>query len=348
MSSGQLASVAAAAAATVVWTSAARAAEISSSELVASISPVRSVVPVGEPVWVDFLLANTGAEPVTLTVPGTTPAEATNEAVGLPIEHVFSGAGFRGVSISREANEPLGERVVRPVAEAPVVTLEPGGLIGRRVDLLALYPPLRQPGVYYLQWFPYNAQLTSNRVKLRIAQLQQAVLETDLGKITIRFHYETAPRHVENFLELAAGGFYDGKTFHRVLPGTLIQGGCPRGDGSGVRPDGKTLKAEFSDLPHRLGTVSMARKADDPDSASCQFFICLMRIPEFDERYTVFGEVVGEESFEALRRFNDLETDRYDRPYQPIKIVSVFVEPTPAGVRPLDVDSPPALANPAP
>lgn len=302
----------------------------------ATIAPVRRVVPLGSPVLVDFAITNNSFDPVTLTVSGTTAPEPGDVPVGLPVEHIFSATGARGPQISRDTAEDIGQSVSRPTDIAPAITLASGGMIGRRVDLADLYAGLRQPGIYTVQWSPYDGSLVSNRIRIEIAQLQQAVLETSLGKLTLRFHYEIAPGHVANFVELVREGFYDGKDFHRVIPGTLVQTGCPRGDGTGVRANGETLRAEFSDLPHRFGTVSMARKEDDIDSASCQFFICLMSIPEFDGRYTVFAEVVGEQSYDTLRRFNEIKTDKYDRPYQKIRIERAAIEPVPAGVPPLD------------
>lgn len=302
----------------------------------ATIMPLRSVVPVGSPVLVDFLLSNAGSEPVTLTVSGTTAPDDPVTVAGLPIEHVFSAIGRRGPDIASAGAEQIGFGITRPSSEAPAITLMPGGLIGRRVDLAEMYTGLRQPGSYSIEWAPYNGAIISNRIRIEVAQLQQAVLETGLGSITMRFHYEVAPAHVANFIELTREGFYEGKIFHRVIPGTLVQTGCPRGDGTGVQPNGRTLRAEFSDLPHRFGTVSMARKEDDIDSASCQFFICLMPIPEFDGRYTVFAEVVGEASYDTLRRFNEIKTDKWDRPYQKIKIESARIESVPTGVPPLD------------
>lgn len=311
-----------------------------------SIHPVRTVVPVGSPVWVDFLVANLGAAPAELIVPDTAPTtQPVVDENALPISHIFSGVDFSAIDLVDENADRLDFKVRQPVREAPQITLTPGGIIGRRYDLAETYRSLRLPGVYYVTWEPYGGAVESNRVRIEVAQLRQVLLNTNLGPITIRFHYEYAPIAIANFLELVREGFYDGKSFHRVVPGTLVQTGCPRGDGTGVRPDGQTIPAEFSNLPHQMGTVSMARKEDDPNSASCQFFICLMPIPEFDGRYTVFGEVVGEKSFETLRRFNDLKTDRYDRPFQRTVIESARVEPVPVGVAPLDSVSPTALSS---
>ena len=93
------------------------------------------------------------------------------------------------------------------------------------------------------------------------------VIETDFGIIKIEFLEEKAPNTVENFKKLAKKGFYNGLTFHRVYKGFMIQGGCPKGDGTG--DPGYKIKAEFNDTPHKRGIVSMARSAH-PDSAGCQ------------------------------------------------------------------------------
>lgn len=116
-------------------------------------------------------------------------------------------------------------------------------------------------------------------------------IETSEGAITVELWPDAAPRTVENFLNLVHNGFYDGLTFHRVIPGFIVQGGCPHGDGTGGA--GYTIQGEFNDRPHDKGTLSMARTAD-PNSASSQFFICLSRenCQHLDGEYTAFGKVV--------------------------------------------------------
>jgi len=110
------------------------------------------------------------------------------------------------------------------------------------------------------------------------------------GKIIIEFFPEDAPKTVRNFVKLAKEGFYDGLTFHRVVPNFVAQGGCPKGDGTGDA--GYNIEAEFNTRSHKTGTVAMAR-SQDPNSASCQFYICLAPQPRLDGKYTVFGQVVG-------------------------------------------------------
>ncbi|MEW6517353.1 MAG: peptidylprolyl isomerase [candidate division FCPU426 bacterium] len=118
----------------------------------------------------------------------------------------------------------------------------------------------------------------------------EAVIQTNKGEIVFKFYPEDAPKTVENFVKLARKGFYDGLTFHRVVPNFVIQGGDPKGDGTGG--PGYTVPAEFNSRSHLTGTVAMAR-ALDPNSAGSQFYICLARQPGLDGQYTVFGQVTS-------------------------------------------------------
>ncbi len=126
---------------------------------------------------------------------------------------------------------------------------------------------------------------------------QEAVIETNQGVIKFQFFPQDAPQTVENFIQLAKKGFYNGLLWHRVVPGFVIQGGDPQGDGSGG--PGYTIKAEFNPRPHLAGTVAMARAAD-PDSAGSQFYICLAAQPFLDGKYTVFGQVT--EGFDVVQK----------------------------------------------
>ncbi len=126
----------------------------------------------------------------------------------------------------------------------------------------------------------------------------RAVLSTRLGEMEIEFLADKAPGHVKNFVDLARKGFYDGSTFHRVIPGFMIQGGDPNTkdraasrDRHGTGGPGYTIKAEFNDVPHKRGVVSMAR-AQDPNSAGSQFFVCVNDSAFLDRQYTAFGRVV--------------------------------------------------------
>jgi len=118
---------------------------------------------------------------------------------------------------------------------------------------------------------------------------ETVVIETDKGKIRMVLYPDVAPKTVENFKKLIGQGFYSGLTFHRVVPGFVIQGGDPKGDGSGG--PGYTIPAEFNSKHHIRGTLAMAR-ASDPNSAGSQFYIALAPQPSLDGNYTVFGQVV--------------------------------------------------------
>lgn len=131
-------------------------------------------------------------------------------------------------------------------------------------------------------------------------------LDLPAGRVVIQLRPDLAPRHVARIKELTRKGFYNGLTFHRVIPGFMAQTGDPKGDGSGG--SGKQLNAEFSREHHLRGTVSMAR-ADDPNSADSQFFICLGSAPFLDGQYTIWGRVVsGMEYVDRIKagsQFND-------------------------------------------
>jgi peptidyl-prolyl cis-trans isomerase B (cyclophilin B) len=152
-----------------------------------------------------------------------------------------------------------------------------------------------------------------------------AELKTNKGPIRLKFLPEVAPGHVKNFLALAKLGFYKGVTFHRVIKGFMIQGGCPLGTGTGDA--GYKIKAEFNSTPHEAGVLSMAR-AQEPNSAGSQFFICLDRHRHLDNNYTAFGKVADAESMATVRAIGDVPT-RSDKPLQPVTIESITVTETP-------------------
>ncbi len=150
----------------------------------------------------------------------------------------------------------------------------------------------------------------------------RAVIETKFGDIELKFFPDVAPNHVNNFIELAKKGFYDGTTFHSVIPGFMIQGGDPNSRDHnkarhGMGGPGYTVKAEFNDKPHKRGTLSMARSAD-PNSAGSQFFICVADAPFLDKQYTVFGEVVS--GMEAVDKIVSQPRDPRDNPNERIEM----------------------------
>jgi peptidyl-prolyl cis-trans isomerase B (cyclophilin B) len=137
-----------------------------------------------------------------------------------------------------------------------------------------------------------------------------AVIETKFGKMVIEFYDKDAPKTVENFEKLAEKGFYDGTTFHRIVKGFMIQGGDPLSkDPSsqrvGTGDPGYKIKAEFNKNKHVLGVISMAR-SQDPDSAGCQFFICLGDASFLDGQYTAFGNLIA--GADVLKKIGDMPT----------------------------------------
>lgn len=162
-------------------------------------------------------------------------------------------------------------------------------------------------------------------------------LKTTQGDIALRFFPDVAPEHVKNFIELSKSGLYTGTTFHRVIPGFMIQGGDPNSkddnpgnDGMGgysYKGPGTSLKAEFNSRPHTRGILSMAR-SQHPDSAGSQFFICHADAPFLNGKYTVFGEVVS--GMDTVDKIAAVKTDPRDRPLENQVIKEVLVEEWPA------------------
>lgn len=153
-----------------------------------------------------------------------------------------------------------------------------------------------------------------------------AVMETSMGRIVLMFFPDKAPNHVENFKKLATKGFYDGTKFHRVIPGFMIQGGDPNtktDDKStwGQGGPGYNVKAEFNDVHHARGILSMARTGD-PDGAGSQFFIMVADTPSLDNQYSVFGQVLS--GMDVADKIVNVPTEN-DRPVDPPVLKSVKI-----------------------
>jgi len=149
------------------------------------------------------------------------------------------------------------------------------------------------------------------------------------GGIELKFYPNVAPNHVKNLVSLAKDKFYDGTTFHRVIPGFMIQGGDPNSKDAdrsrhGTGGPGHHVNAEFSQTPHKRGTLSMAR-AQDPNSAGSQFFICVADANFLDGQYTAFGEVVN--GMEIVDRIVNVQRDGNDNPLQRIEMKLSVIEP---------------------
>lgn len=149
-----------------------------------------------------------------------------------------------------------------------------------------------------------------------------------MGEIVLRFFSDVAPGHVNNFVKLSKDGFYNGTTFHRVIPGFMIQGGDPNSKNSdrsshGMGGPGHKVKAEFNSTPHKRGIVSMAR-ANDPDSAGSQFFICVADANFLDWQYTAFGEVVS--GMEVADKIVNMKRDGRDNPLERVEMTVTIGE----------------------
>lgn len=147
-----------------------------------------------------------------------------------------------------------------------------------------------------------------------------ATLQTTAGDIEIEFYGQDAPSHVRSFIALSKAGFFDGLIFHRCIPGFVIQGGCPKGNGTGG--PGYCLKPEFNAHLHKRGVLSMAR-AQPTDSAGSQFFICVGDAPFLNGKYTAFGEVT--KGMDVADKIVNAPRNAADRPDNPVTIKSVKV-----------------------
>lgn len=149
----------------------------------------------------------------------------------------------------------------------------------------------------------------------------------EYGTMEVELNPEIAPITVENFVKLVNKGFYNGLTFHRVIKGFMIQGGCPKGNGTGG--PGYTIKGEFlangvnNTLKHTRGVISMAR-AMDPNSAGSQFFIMHKDAPHLDGQYAAFGAVTS--GIEVVDKIAAVNTDYRDKPLKPVIIESIVIE----------------------
>ena len=182
---------------------------------------------------------------------------------------------------------------------------------------------------------------TDTKTISNVSKEDYAIISTSYGDMTVQFFEGAAPKHVESFKEHVNNGFYNGTIFHRVIPGFMIQGGDPNTKGEnkasygtgghaakyygiGDEEDSKTwnLPAEFNNIKHSRGILSMAR-SNDPNSGGSQFFICAATVPHLNGKYTVFGQVV--EGDEIIDQIINLPRDARDNPNRRVEM-SVRIE----------------------
>ena len=182
---------------------------------------------------------------------------------------------------------------------------------------------------------------SEDKTMSNVTKEDYAIISTSYGDMTVQFFEGAAPKHVESFKTHAGNGFYNGTIFHRVIPGFMIQGGDPNTKGEnkasygtgghaakyygiGIEEDSKTwnLPAEFNNIKHSRGILSMAR-SNDPNSGGSQFFICAANVPHLNGKYTVFGQVV--EGDEIIDQIINLPRDARDNPNRRVEM-SVRIE----------------------
>jgi cyclophilin family peptidyl-prolyl cis-trans isomerase len=276
------------------------------------------------PIWLRFTLLNNADEPVEIPLD---PPAVGGDGISLPPRVVFGTAEQPAINVmygSEVARTPITPPMLSANGEhLSVLRLGPHAILGADVDIRSCTPLARYAGDFRVEWRPLDGRLGTVSTDFRVEARKEVIVVTDQGKMSFQLDYEAAPRNVADFLELVREGFYNGKIFHRVVSGFLLQGGSPTGDSSGVRPDGKLVPAEFRNVPFELGTLAMARKRNDPNSASCQFIIGLGRVTELDGQYTIIGQARDAESLRTLQQLAGAPTDKKDRPIAPITIRSV-------------------------
>jgi len=171
---------------------------------------------------------------------------------------------------------------------------------------------------------PYYDSLAQMTHPIRDEKNPIVTIRTDFGDMVCELYRDVAPAHADSFVALTKKGFYNGLTFHRIIDGFMIQGGDPKGDGTGG--PGYSLTAEFSELPHADGTLSMAR-SNDPNSAGSQFFVCLGRAAFLDRKYTVFGQVL--KGYDTLHKIGKVPVTAFrgenSKPAETVYMREVFV-----------------------
>ena len=256
-------------------------------------------------------------------------------SVKLVLEAPADGAKLEGWQLHQNAftvdGKPLGEKAsLDPLnlkaGEKKTLDLDLGKMLKATSDFELGWGTLPAKKVRVLEEAPKDLKFP-DEASVPTADLSKywVLLSTNRGQILVEFWPDVAPQHVRNFLDLSYTGFYDGLTFHRVIPGFMIQGGDPDGTGSGSGP--RRLKAEFSQKEHVRGVLSMAR-SNDPNSASSQFFIMHQNSPHLNGQYSAFGKVLsGMEAVKAIANSKGevSQRDGTIKPFDPQRIEHTFV-----------------------
>lgn len=293
----------------------------------AEINLSRHLVLPGSPVEATVSLFNAGDKIVGLTpissIEQESPTTRPSPVHGISYGQLF-GSDPESAIMVKDASTGRFLDTLAPIGAEDhwPVSILPNGITAIRLDLSRHFRGLHKPGKYEIVWRPpFHDPIEPARAVVSVERKRIVVLSTEYGLIRLRLFYDDAPRHVANFLELVDLGFYDNLTFHRVRKDLMIQGGDPAGDGGGKRPDGKRLNQEINTRRHTPGALSIACVPGNPNSGSCQFYICLGREPTWDGLSTVFGECIDTESLDAARRIGGVVTDDHGKPLSPVKIL---------------------------
>jgi cyclophilin family peptidyl-prolyl cis-trans isomerase len=299
-------------------------------------------------------------------MPTTLPALLTLFSILVPAKTWF--APSQAVDVKNDSPTPIVMMLTTFTGQTVEAKGEAKIVPGASSDAKGVFPQLSTPGTYVLYAVPEGKTVaefvgtplvvgvrtdkrpnaSTGPIVTKVDPLRYALMTTKQGPITMAFYYDVAPNTAESFLSLAQGGYFNGLTFHRIVPGFVIQGGDPKGDGTGG--PGYSLPPEFNDRPHTAGTLSMARQGDPSEgpgvppryefasSAGSQFFVCLdyEKTRQLDGRYTVFGKVVdGMDAVNAIAK-TPLADERAGKPAEPVVIEKVEVLPVVPGKNPYD------------
>lgn len=285
--------------------------------LLMALTCAHESVELGSPIEVDVTIRNDGDAPIRIK-------ELVHDTQSLSFAMVWQN------SVSFEFEKMvLWNSLPR---EWEVVDLEPGASVSESFSIPTLVTGPVQIGGRFrgvdegmVRSNPITVDVRSDAGEGQVV----ARLKTNFGDIVVRFYPDIAPNTSLHFVELVQKGFYDDVSFHRLIPGFVLQGGDPLGNGSGSA--GYNLRAEFNEHKHTAGVLSMAR-AEDPDSAGSQFFVCLGDAPHLDTTYTAFGEVI-EGMSETVRKIES-EAELYDDSDQLYE--DVYIEKATLETRPLE------------
>ncbi|MBI2931655.1 MAG: peptidylprolyl isomerase [Planctomycetes bacterium] len=241
-------------------------------------------------------------------------AKRLNPSEPMPVRFTIENTGESAVDIEAPADWCAGleirdakDKLVKEAAPAEShdkVRIEGRAFVGRTVDISpALRGKTFDEGVFRFVWRHGGA--ASAPLSVVVVRDYGVKIETNVGDISLEVYPESAPLNVLHFLGLVREGFYDGKIFTRVVPGFVMQGGNLRADGGSESP--RRVKAEFNDRKHMFGTVAMARRPADPDSAETDFYICFKEQPSLDGNYTIIGQVIDGDA--VVREIEKVRTD---------------------------------------